>query len=116
MASEELELRSRAFQEHRARDCQEIEELRRICCAEADRARQLKMDELSLQQKENPSTVSQLVAQIQEFPDKVNSVNVAREFYYLEAASSSGVSHVTSQPMSIPSPRGMISPRFLLAA
>ena len=44
---EEVEIRNRAFQEDRARDCQYIEELRRICCAEADRARQMKYDELS---------------------------------------------------------------------
>ena len=44
---EELFLRNSAFQEDRARDCQEIEELRRLCCVEADRSRQLKLDELS---------------------------------------------------------------------
>ena len=33
----ELELRSRLFQETHARDCQEIEELKSICCEEADR-------------------------------------------------------------------------------
>ena len=44
--SEKLEMRNRAFQEDRARGCQEIQELRRICCAEAERARQLKNDEL----------------------------------------------------------------------
>ena len=51
----------------RARDCQAIEELRRICCVEADRAQQLKLGELSMQQKENPSTANQLLAQIQDF-------------------------------------------------
>ena len=30
----------------------EIEEIRRICFVEADRARQLKLDELSMKQKE----------------------------------------------------------------
>ena len=45
----EVELRTRLFQEDHARDCQEIEELRRICCEEADQARQAKMDELSMQ-------------------------------------------------------------------
>ena len=69
---DDLEMRNRSFQEDRARDCQEIEELRRICCAEADRARRLKLDELSLKQKENPSTVDQLMAQIQDLQDKVN--------------------------------------------
>ena len=48
-------MRNGAFQEDRARDRQEIEELRRICCAEADRARQLKFDELPMQQKERES-------------------------------------------------------------
>ena len=66
----ELDVRKRAFQEDRARDCQGIEELRRICRAEADRARQLKLDELSMQQRENPSTVNQLLAQIQDLQDK----------------------------------------------
>ena len=77
---EELDMRNRAFQEDRARDIQEIEELRRICCAEADRARQLKYDELSMQQKENLSTLILLKAQIQELQNKVNSLNDAKEF------------------------------------
>ena len=32
----DLELRNRLFQEDHARDCQEIEEIRRICCEETD--------------------------------------------------------------------------------
>ena len=48
------------------------------------------------------------MVQIQELQDKVNSLNDAKEFYDLETASSSGLSHVPSQPVSIPSPRGMI--------
>ena len=39
-------------------NCQELEELRSICCEETDRARQLRFDELFLQQERNPSTVS----------------------------------------------------------
>ena len=62
----ELELRNMLFQEDHARDCQEIEELRRICCEEANRARQVKNDELSVHQKRNPTTVSQLIAQIRD--------------------------------------------------
>ena len=34
----ELEMRNRLFQESRARNCQENEELRRICCEETDRS------------------------------------------------------------------------------
>ena len=36
---EELEMRNKAFREDRARRCQGIEELRRICFTEAERAR-----------------------------------------------------------------------------
>ena len=48
----EPHIKNKIFQEDRAKDCQEIEELRNICCEEADRARQLKIDERSMQQRE----------------------------------------------------------------
>ena len=69
---------NRLFQEDHAKDCQEIEELRRTCCEEAERARQLNADELSLHQRGNPSTVNQFLAHIQDLQDKVNSLNDAR--------------------------------------
>ena len=59
-----------SFQENHARDCQEIEELRSICCEEGDRARQARSDKLSLQHEENPTTVSQMMAQIRELQNK----------------------------------------------
>ena len=92
----ELEMRNRLFQESRARNCQKIEEL--LCCKETERARHLRSDELSVQQEKNPTTVSQLVTQIQDLQKKVNSLADARDFYDPETASSSGVSHVPSQP------------------
>ena len=48
------------------------------------------------------------MAQIHELQYKVNYLNHAKEFYDPETLSSSGLSLVPSQPMSIPSPRGMI--------
>ena len=87
----------------------EIEELRRICCTEAERARQLRCDELSTQKEENNSTVNQLLTQLQDLQDSVNSLNGAKEVCDPKTASSSGVSHVPRQPMSIPSPRGVTS-------
>ena len=87
-----------------SRIAKKLEELRRICCAEAERARQLKYDGLSTQKEENPPSVDQLMVQIQELQDKVNSVNDAREFY-----DSVDYSTFPSQSMSVPSPRGMIS-------
>ena len=56
----ELEMRNRVFQESQARNCQEIEELRRICCEEIDQARQARIDEVSMHQETTPATVSQL--------------------------------------------------------
>ena len=56
----ELDLRNRLFQEDYARDCQEIEELRRTCCKKTDRASQARIDELFMHQERNPTTMSQL--------------------------------------------------------
>ena len=56
--SGELVLRNRAFQEDCAVACQEIRELRRICCVETGRPRHLNIDELSMHQRDHPSTVS----------------------------------------------------------
>ena len=36
----ELDMRNRVLREDHAKDCHEFEELRRICCEEAERARQ----------------------------------------------------------------------------
>ena len=86
----ELELRNRLSQENHARDCQEIEELRTICCEESHRARQAKIDELSVHQERNATTTSQLLTQMQELQNKVNSLSDTREFYDPDSGSSSG--------------------------
>ena len=85
------------FQEDRAKHCQESEELRRICCEEADRARKLRIDELSLQQEKKPISVSQLLTQIRDLENKVNSLNDEGKFCDLETASSSGMSRAPSR-------------------
>ena len=69
----------------------------------------MRIDELSTQEKESKSAVNQLMVQLQELQDNVNSLSDAREFCDSETASSSGLSHVPSQPTRIPSPRAMIS-------
>ena len=58
-------MRNRIYQECHTRTCQEIEELRRICHEETDRARQARIVELSLHQGRNPTTVIQLLTQLQ---------------------------------------------------
>ena len=69
------------------------------------------MDLLSMRQNKNPVTVSQLcqvLTQIQDSHNKLNSLSDAREFYDPETASSPGATHVPSQPSTIiPSPRTM---------
>ena len=102
-------MRNGAFQAERTKRFQEIEEMKKMSCTEGERPKQLRIDALDGQEEESKSTVNQLVVQIQELQDKVYSLNDAREFYDPEAASSSGLSHVLSQPTSIPSPRGMMS-------
>ena len=79
---------------------QTFEELRRTCCEERDRARQARIDELSVHQERNPTTVSQLLTQIQDLQNKVRSFSEPRELYDPETASSSGATHVPSQPSS----------------
>ena len=46
--------------------------------------------------KKSQSAVNHCTVQIQEFQDKVNSLNDSREFFDPETASSSGFSHVAS--------------------
>ena len=83
-----------------------------FCCEETVRARQARIDELSMHQKRNPTTVSRLLTQIQDLQNKVNSLSDAREFHDHETASSSGATHVPRRPSTIPSPRSIALPRF----
>ena len=83
----------------------DMEELRRICREEVERARQLRKDELNVPKQEEPSTMNQLMSQICTLQDKVNSLNEEKEFFDPETASSSGIPHVPSQPSRIPSLR-----------
>ena len=91
----ELNRKGRLLQEDRTRSLQEIDELKKMCCTEPE--------------KESKSTVNQLMVQIQELQGWVNSLNDAFECFDPETASSYGSPHVPSQPMSIPSPCGLIS-------
>ena len=48
----ELEKRERALQENRMKNLQETEELKKLCCTEAERAQQVRIYELSEREKE----------------------------------------------------------------
>ena len=58
-----------------------------------------------MQQRMNPTTVSQMMAQIQDLQNKVNSLSDSREFYDPESGSSSGATHVPDQTSTILSSR-----------
>ena len=57
-----------------------------------------------MQQRRNPTTVSQMMAQIQDLQNKVNSLSDAREFCGPGSGSSSGATHVPHQTSTILSP------------
>ena len=59
-ACTELDRREMVPQEDRMRTFQEMEELKKLCCTEGERAKKLRRDELSIQEKESQSTVNQL--------------------------------------------------------
>ena len=98
-------MKNKLFQESRTKDCQATEEFGSRCYEESDKAQQAKLDELSMMQQRDPQTASQLLAQMRESQDKVNSLSDARECHDPETASSSRASHVTSPPLTIGSCR-----------
>ena len=102
-----MELRKRIFQENHARDCQEIEELKSICCEETDQARQPRIKEMSIQQQRGPTTASQMMAQIRDLHKNANSLSDAKEFYDPESGSSSRATHVPDRTSTIRSPKNL---------
>ena len=55
---------------HSYRDCKEIEELRRFCHEEADKARRSRIEELSMNQERSPTVVNQDLRETQEFAEQ----------------------------------------------
>ena len=62
------------------------------------------LNELFMHQERNPTTVSQLMAQIRELQNKVNFLSDARELYDPESGSSSGPTHVPNRTFTILGP------------
>ena len=85
----ELELKIRLSQENYTRCRQEFQELRRRCNRE-ERLTQHRLEELSVQQRRDPDTVSRLLTQIRELQDKIDFLSDAREFHDPESGSNSG--------------------------
>ena len=87
----------------------EIAELRRICCEETDRARQLRIDEFSLQQERNPTTLSQLLTQKSGFTEQGEFLGRRERLTIQRQRAALEHPHVASQPLNIPSPKGVLS-------
>ena len=115
-------MRNKAFRMIAPKTAQELKSYEEFAVQRQMELRQLKVkglfmqqrkssyDELSTQKKrENPSTVNQLVVQILDFKKGEFFQRRKRCFHDPETASSSGVSHVPSQPMRFPSLRRMLS-------
>ena len=68
-----------------------------------------------MQQRRNPTTVSQMMAQIRDLQNKVNSLSDARVFYDPESGSSSGATHVPDETSTILSSRKFATPRLWIA-
>ena len=53
LAMHRIDKREKVLQKNRMRNFHEIEELRKLCCAEGESAKQLRIDDLSFQEKVN---------------------------------------------------------------
>ena len=77
---------------------------------EVKRAQELRVDDSSVQKlRESYETIQRLTSQMQEMQEQMNSMNDSREFQEVESNHSGRLSHVPSQPPSIPSSRSFLS-------
>ena len=73
------------------------------------RAQELRFDEVSVQKlRENLETLQKLTFHLQEMQEQMNSMNDSGEFQEAESNYSGRLSHVSSQPVMIPSSRSML--------
>ena len=74
------------------------------------RAQVQQVDEFSMQQlRENHETIQQLTFQLQQMQEQMNSMNSSGEFQDIESNYNGRLSHVSSQPATLPSSRSMLS-------
>ena len=74
------------------------------------RAQELRVDEFSVQKfRERHETIQRLTSQMQEMQEQMNSMSDSGEFQEVETNHSGSLSHVSSQPVMIPSTCSMLS-------
>ena len=94
-----------------------MKEKKEICCSKAERTQVLRANGFSLDEsRESPSTVNQLVVQMQELQDRVDCLNDSRDFEDLQPASSSGSLHASQSSFNFSEFIWKASPRFQPAA
>ena len=83
-----------------------IKELKKLCSAEAERVKQKRTDEFSIQQKVSLQWINSRF-KFRNYKTRWILWAIPEKFFDPETASSSGLSHIPSQRVSIPSPCGM---------
>ena len=99
---EELSMKEKVLQNTQIRNMHEMVEIKR--------AQEQRIDEISVQNlRENRETIQQLTSQLQQIQEQMNSMNDSGDFQDVESNYSGRLSHVSSQPVMIPSSRFMLS-------
>ena len=83
LATHRIGQKRKVLQEDRMRNLQEMKDLQKLRCTEAERAKHLRIDKISVQERESQSILNHLTFQIQELQDKVNSLSDSREYFMI---------------------------------
>ena len=77
---------------------------------EITRAQEQRIDEVSVQKlRENHDAIQQLISQLQQMQEQMNSMNCSGEFQDIKSNFCGRLSHVSSQPVMIPRSRALLS-------
>ena len=77
---------------------------------EMKKPQELRVDEITVKKwRENHETIQQSTSPLEQMQEHMNSMNDSGEFQEVESNSSGRVSHVSSQPVMIPSSRALLS-------
>ena len=77
---------------------------------EMKRAQEQRIDEVSVQKlRKNRETIPQLTSQLQQMQEQMNSINDSGDFQDVKSNFCERLSHVSSQPVMIPSSRSLLS-------
>ena len=99
---EELSLKEQVLRNTQIRNMHEMGEVKR--------AQEHRPYEVSVQKlRENQETIQKFTSQLQQMQDQMNSIHDSGDFQDVESTFSGRLSHVSSQPVMIPSSRSLLS-------